>query len=78
MNPGRGDSKVVNYGVWVVEEERKSSWSFLAELRELSNTQQARRVPAMPKKIKPASNMPAVRTERNDPREFISNGVVME
>ena len=78
MNPGRGKSKVVSYGDLGGGEERKSSWSFLAELRELSKTQQARRVPAMPKKIKPASNMPAVRTERNDPREFISNGVVME
>ena len=67
MNPDRGESKVVNYGVWVVGEERKASWSFWAELRELSNTQQTKRAPAMPRKIKPTSNMPAVGKERNDP-----------
>ena len=67
VNPGRGESKVVNYGVWVVAEERKASWSFWAGLRELSNTQQTKRAPAMPRKMKPASNIPAVRKERNDP-----------
>ena len=78
MNPGRGKSKVVSYGDLGGGEERKSSCSFWAELRELSNTQQARRVPAMPKKMKPTSNMPAVSKERNEPREFISNGVAIE
>ena len=77
VNSGRGNSKVVDYGDWGGGGERKSSWSFWAELRELSNTQQARRVTAMPKKMKPTSNMPALRRERIDPLEFISNGVLM-
>ena len=62
----------------MVAEERKASWSFWAELRELSKPQQARRVPAMPRKMKPTSNPPAMGKERKDPREFISNGVVIE